>query len=390
MIIKNGSVLTDRWQFEAVDVVLNGDRIAAILPREEQDLATGHNTADVLDASGLLVIPGLVDIHIHGCAGHDFCDADPVALAEMAQFLARNGITSFLGTSITLSEKRLAEIFASSQDAIKNGIKNGARLHGIHMEGPFFAVEKKGAQAAAFIIDPDLELYQRLEQAAGGQIKIIDLAPERPGAGALIAYATGKATVALAHSMADYETAAQAFFAGATHVTHLFNAMTPFHHREPGIIGAASDAGATVEVISDGVHLHPSVVRAVFKWFGAERVVLVSDAMRACGLGDGDYELGGQPVHVRGSRATLSDGALVGSVSHLMQCVQRAVEFGIPLPQAVRAATENPAKVARIDRLVGSLAIGKKADILLVRPDLTIEKILIGGHIVFASELNRS
>jgi N-acetylglucosamine-6-phosphate deacetylase len=389
MIIRNGTVLTDRWQFETVDLVLNADRITAVLPREGPDvIAPGLDSQQqpfataVFDAAGLLVVPGLFDIHIHGCAGHDFCDADPAGLAEMAWHLARSGITSFLGTTMAQRERRLVEIFASCQKATQKGSQNGAVLQGIHLEGPFLAVEKKGAQAAEFIFDPDLELYKRLERASDGTIKIIDIAPERPGALALIAHAAANATVALAHSTADYETATQAFGAGASHVTHLFNAIPPFHHRAPGIVGAASDAQATVEIICDGVHLHPSVVRAVFKWFGAERVVLVSDAMRACGLPDGQYELGGQAVTVQGNRATLIDGTLAGSVTDLMGCVRNAVEFGIPLTVALRAASGNPAQAARLEDQIGSLSVGKKADILLVRPDLAVEKVMIDGAFI--------
>jgi len=385
MLIKNGTVLNDQWRFEALDIQVEGDRIATLhqRPAEKTDAALGGQDNDlVIDATGCLVIPGLVDIHIHACAGHDFCDADPAKIAVMAQFLAKQGITTFLGTSMALGENRLANIFTVGQQVIKSGIDGGAQLRGIHMEGPFFAVEKKGAQSAEFIIDPDVELYKRLEIAADHQIKIVDVAPERPGAGDLIAYAAPETTVSIAHTMADYNAAAAAFQAGASHVTHLFNAMPPFNHRDPGVIGAASDAGATVELICDGIHLHPSIIRSVFKWFGEDKVVLISDAMRACGLTDGQYELGGQTVHVAKNKATLADGTIAGSVTDLMQCVRNAVAYGIPLASAVRAATINPATVAHLDQLVGSLTPGKTADLLIVDPDLKIKQVIIGGSLI--------
>jgi len=300
----------------------------------------------------------------------------------MASHLAQQGVTSFLGTSMALGEERLARIFQVGQEVILTGLPGGAQMRGIHMEGPFFAVEKKGAQAAENIIDPDVELYQRLEQAAGQLIRIVDVAPERPGALELTRYAAPHTTVSIAHTMANYEQAISAFDAGASHVTHLFNAMPPFNHRDPGVVGAASDAGASVELICDGIHLHPSVVRSVFKWFGSDKVVLVSDAMRACGLADGSYDLGGQTVHVNGSRATLADGTLAGSVTDLMQCLRNAVSFGVPVEAAVRAATANPARIARIDDQVGSVEIGKKADLLVVTPELELKAVVIGGQIV--------
>lgn len=394
MKIVNGQVLGQDFVFAPLDIRVEADRISGLDLRQDGEgkiPVAGNLTdpsgqsADTIDASGCLVIPGLVDIHIHACAGHDFCDADTEGLAVMAGHLARQGVTSFLGTSMALGEDRLARIFQVGQAAIRTGMTDGAQLRGIHMEGPFFAVEKKGAQAAEFIIDPDVALYQRLERAADQQIRIVDVAPERPGALELVRYAAPRTTVSIAHTVANYEQAAAAFAAGASHVTHLFNAMPPFSHRDPGVVGAASDAGVTVELICDGVHLHPSVVRSVFKWFGSDKVVLVSDAMRACGLADGSYDLGGQTVQVAGNRATLADGTIAGSVTDLMQGVRNAVAFGVPIEAAVRAATANPARVARIDDQVGSLESGKKADLLVVTPALELKAVIIGGRLVVGS-----
>ena len=381
MNIINGHVLTDQWTFEPLDLVVEKDRIADLNPHQQKlETKAAQGTEATFDASGLLVIPGLFDIHIHACAGHDFCDADPAGMAAIAHHLASRGITSFLGTSMALDEARLAQVFEAGYQVIQSNHSAGATLRGIHMEGPFFAVAKKGAQAADFIIDPDVELFKRLEVAAGHQIRIVDVAPERPGALELVSYAAPHTTVSLAHTEANYLQATAAFMAGASHVTHLFNAMPPFNHRDPGVVGAASDAGASVELICDGVHIHPSVIRSVFNWFPADKIVLVSDAMRACGLADGTYDLGGQAVRVQGNRATLADGTLAGSVTDLMQGLRNAVRFGVPLIAAVRAATDNQARVARLNHEVGSLSIGKKADLLVITQDLTIKAVMIGGQ----------
>jgi N-acetylglucosamine-6-phosphate deacetylase len=392
MKIVGGQVLSGDWRFRPLDISIAGDRIVALNPRA----GNGGVDGTMIDAGGCLVIPGLVDIHIHGCVGQDFSDADPAGMEEMADYLASQGVTSFLGTTMALSEASMIRALAMGR-SIMTG--DGSALHdapaslpaapraaavmrGMYLEGPFLSLAKKGAQAAEFIRDPDPPLFRRLAQAGGPALRLIAIAPERPGALELIRSASAHATVALAHTNAQYDQAAAAFKAGATHVTHMFNAMPPFSHRDPGVIGAASDAGATVELICDGVHLHSSVVRAAFRWFGADKVVLVSDAMRACGLPDGSYTLGGQTVSVKGNRAALADGTLAGSVLNLMQCLRQAVAFGVPLASAVRAATGNPAVVARVFDRTGSLEVGKQADLLLVTPNLEIKDVILGGRLV--------
>jgi N-acetylglucosamine-6-phosphate deacetylase len=374
LLIINGKVLTEQWQFEDLDILIEAGHITNIMP---PGILAGDT---ILDVDGLMVVPGLIDIHIHGCVGFDFCDGTEDAMVAISQYLAQQGITSFLGTSMTLGEDQLADIFRINQRLIMKSIPNGAIMRGIHMEGPFLAREKKGAQSEQYLAMPDSKLFQRLNQAAGFQIKILDVAPELPGAMDLIREAAEVATVSLAHTAARYDQAMEAFANGASHITHLFNAMSPFSHREPGIIGASIDAGVTVELISDGIHLHPSVIRAAFKTYGLDRVVLVSDAMRACGLGNGSYQLGGQIVLVASDMATLPDGTLAGSIASLMQCVQRAVMFGIPTASAIKAASYNPACVAGLESEIGSIAIGKQADLLLLDESLALHGTLIGGE----------
>ncbi len=380
MLIKNGWVFTNQNTFQKLDVQVENGRISALSEPNNAPVDT-----KVIDAAGQYVLPGLIDIHIHACAGSDFCDGTEESMATMAKYLGANGITSFVAASMALDEPKLQRVFRVASETIADDTKKDrAHLCGINMEGPFFSKAKKGAQAEKYLINPDISVFDKLMEASGNNIKLLDLAPELPHAMELIRHASKKTTVSIAHTTADYQTAIKAFEAGASHVTHLFNAMPAFAHREPGVVGAASDIGATVELICDGIHIHPSAVRSIFRWFGDDKVVLISDAMSACGMSDGDYELGGQKVSVKSGRATLADGTIAGSATNLQTCLRRAVEFGVPLESAVKAATVNPAKVARIDKEVGSITIGKRADLLLLDGELNVKQVLIGGCAVIS------
>ncbi len=373
MQIKNGTLYTQGFFFEPHDLITSGDRIARIAP---SGIETGE---EVLDASGCYVVPGLVDIHIHGAAGSDLCDGTAQAVDAIASYLGEMGVTSFLGTSMAFGEERLTAIFESVRPLV-GADRGGAVLRGINMEGPFFSPEKKGAQAKEHLADPDIGLFDRLFEASGRNVRLVDVAPELPGALPFIEHAARRCWVSLAHTAADYEQARAGFRAGADHVTHLFNAMPPFGHREPGVVGAAADLAAYVELISDGVHVHPAMVRAVFQLFGAERVCLISDAMSACGMPDGSYELGGQAVRVEQGRAALADGTIAGSAACLTDCVRRAVSFGVPLEDALRAATANPAKSVGLYGEVGSLSEGKRADLLVLDKGLNLKAVVLGGQ----------
>lgn len=395
MIIRNGLVLTDSGVFVRGDLVIDENHRIAAVPGVEASAAvsvaessatvpgagTSPGTAaflpadeETIDAQGLYVLPGLVDVHIHGAVGHDFCDASPQGLARIAAYLHSNGITSFCPTSMTLPPADLKEIFRSIQGVPADSAH--ARILGIHMEGPFIAPEKKGAQNASHIHAPDIALFRELNEACGGQIRLITIAPEQPGSMEFIEALHDTTAISLGHSPAGYEEAKKAFDAGACHATHLFNAMASLHHRDPGIIGAAADSPQVmVEVICDGIHVHPAVIRMIFGLFGPDRVVLISDAMRAAGMEDGSYELGGQEVHKCGSRATLADGTLAGSVTNLFGCMQNAVRFGIPLETAVRAASCNPAKSIGLAD-AGRIIPGGEADLLLVDSNLELVKVL--------------
>jgi len=372
MILKNGRIFTENARLVPADVELAQGRIARVA---EAGTLSG---ADVVDAAGKIVAPGFVDIHIHGSKGSDFCDAEPSAIETMEDYLGSEGVTTFCGTTMAFDEPILSHIFDVAKPYMGKE-RGGAVLRGINMEGPFFNKAKKGAQAEKYIVDPDIEMFERLWERSGENIKLVDIAPELPGAVPFIEQASKKCVVSIAHTTANYAQAKAAYEAGASHATHLFNAMPPFAHRDPGVVGAASDDAAHVEMISDGIHLHPAVVRSVFKWFGAERVCLISDSMRAAGMPNGVYSLGGQTVYMTDGKATLEDGTIAGSATCLAECFRRAVSFGVPLEQALRAATINPAQTIGLFGELGSITAGKRADVLLLDETLHPEKIWIGG-----------
>ena len=326
------------------------------------------------------LIPGFIDVHTHGAIGGDHSDGNEDKMREMAEFYAKNGTTSFLATTLTATEETLA-------NAVKNvgayeRSDSGARCLGVHLEGPFFSHAKRGAHPADLLKLPDISMFMRLNELSGRKIKLVSVSPELDGAMEFIREASKICRVSLAHSACDYKTAMQAFTNGATHVTHLFNGMNPFLHREPGIIGAAMDSDAFVEVICDGYHLHPSVIRAAFRVF-KKRVCLISDSLRCAGLPDGNYESAGLAVTVRSGKAILTDGgSLAGSTITLLQGVRNAVSLGIPLCEAVSAATINCAKTIGVNDKIGIIKPGAYADFLLLDSELNILKVFIGGKAI--------
>ena len=344
---------------------------------------------DVLDASGCYVIPGLIDIHFHGCMDRDFCDGTMEAIRTLASYEAKEGITAICPATLTLPAKELETILSCAAEYSRTYPSDPvhADLVGINMEGPFISHVKKGAQNGKYIRPFDATLALSFLKASGGLVKMIGLAPEEnPEFEAGIASVRDKVRVSLAHTNADYDTALRAFRAGASHVVHLYNAMPEAAHREPGVIGAAMDSKeVTAELICDGNHVHPSMVRAAFSMFGAERIVLISDSLRAAGMGNGLMMLGGQQVRVEGTRATLVEGGnLAGSVTNLMRCMRIAVkEMGIALEEAVRCATFNPARVIGADDAYGSISPGKHANaVLLDRAGLQVRAVIKDGKVL--------
>ncbi len=359
------------------------DPARGFVPRElfiEGERIAADGGGKVLDAAGSYIIPGLTDLHFHGCAGADFSDGDPEGLAAMADYELSRGVTQICPAGMTLPAEKISALCAMAA-AHRESARSGADLVGVNLEGPFLSREKRGAQNEAYLREPDAALFAEWYARADGLLKLVTVAPELPGAEAFIRAQAGRVTVSVGHTAADYETARAAFGAGARQVTHLFNAMPPFAHRAPGVIGAAADCpDIRCELICDGIHVHPSAVRAAFRLFGTDRMLLISDTMRAAGLGDGDYALGGLAVRVSGSRATLADGTLAGSVTDLMSCLCHAVSFGIPLADAVTAAAVNPARALGIDADYGTLDVGKVANLCLLGPDLTLRRVIFHGQ----------
>ena len=384
MIIKNASIYTEDHTFVNGNAVVENGRFVSFSDFSEQD-------AQIVDAQGLYMIPGLVDIHFHGCMGADMCDGTKEALDIITKYEASIGVTSIAPATMTLPVEELESILKTAAEYKKeceniNQIetkndKKRADFVGINMEGPFISASKKGAQAEENILQCDYEYFCRLQKAAKGLIKLVDLAPEEPGAMEFIEKAKDEVVISLAHTASNYDTAKEAIQRGASHATHLYNAMPPLNHRNPGVIGAVRDSETChAELICDGVHIHPSVIRATFAMFGAKRMILISDSMRATGLNDGDYTLGGQPVKVKGNLATLHDGTIAGSATNLMDCVRFVVKkVGLPFETAVMCASENPAKEIGIFHEVGSISAGKKADFVLLDKDLNIVSVYVDG-----------
>ena len=335
-----------------------------------------------VDLGGAAVIPGLVDIHTHGAAGADFSDGDIEGLRRMAAHLAKCGVTSFAPTSMTLPYETLAAAFETAVHLRENRPAGCARVMGIHMEGPYFSEKKKGAQNGAYLKLPDPEGFRKLYEGCGGLVRIVDVAPELEGAAEFAAGAKALCTVSVAHTDANYDEAAAVFDAGADHLTHLFNAMPPIHHRKPGVIGAASEREDVIaELICDGLHVHPSSVRMAFKLFPG-RICLISDSLRCCGMPDGEYELGGQQVFLSGGVARLADGTIAGAASDLYADMLNAIRFGIPRDEAVMAATIRPAREIGRDDEIGSVEVGKYADFVVCGENLQPEAVCIGGEAV--------
>lgn len=380
MRIANGKVF-DGQCFRERDVVVEGQTFSSI--EASGDVACGAGgAADTLDASGCYVIPGLIDVHFHGAMGHDFCDASDEGISAIAAYEASRGVTSICPTTMTLPEERLAPIVASV--AAHEAAAGEAGIVGINMEGPYIAPDKVGAQNPAYVRSASIEEFGRLQQQAMGLIKLVDVAPEQPGNLEFIRQMSHDVRVSVAHTCTSYDDACVAFDAGARHMTHLFNAMPALHHREPGPIAAGAERNdVTAEIIADGVHIHPAMVRLAFALFGDDRMILISDSLRACGLGDGEYELGGQQFFVKGNRATIANGSLAGSVSDVMACMRTAVRaMGIPLTSAVKAATVNPARALGLDGKLGAIAPGYQADAVVLDRDLNIKHVVLRGKAI--------
>lgn len=372
MLLIHAKYLDEDFRLVQGDIEIEDGKILRVgkdLPRKEEDLA--------VDCAGsYTVVPGFVDVHIHGCAGADTCDATREALEAMAAFLLAHGVTSFCPTTMTTSRETIQAALLAAKDMMDHPMEGGARVVGVNMEGPFIAKERKGAQKEEDILPPDFPLFHQFYEESGGIVRLVDVAPEQPGGLDFVEKASQLCTVSIAHTTADYDQAKAAFDKGVTHATHLFNAMSGLHHRKPGVVGAVfDDSRVRGELICDGFHIHPAVLRAAFRLLG-DRALIVSDSMRANGMLEGEaFDLGGQMVTVHQGKALLPDGTIAGSVTNLHQEIKNLVSFGVPFEQAVKAATLVPARAIGLDGEIGSIAPGKRADLVVLDENLDIAAV---------------
>ena len=387
MIIDNVYVFTPEKTFVKGGIILKGDKIEKIY--REQDMP--QFTEKVIDGEGCYAIPGLIDLHFHGCKGDDFCDGKKDAIGRIAEYEASIGVTAIAPATMTLPVEELEHILQTAAEYKKETKDcHKAGLLGINMEGPFISPVKKGAQDEKNILPCSVEICDRFLKASEGLVKFIGVAPEESdNAVEFIREVSDRVNVSLAHTNADYDTAMEACKAGVNHAVHLYNAMPEFTHRAPGVVGAVFDnKDVMTEIICDGIHIHPSVVRATFQMMGADRMILISDSMRATGMPDGQYTLGGLDVKVVGRRATLvSDGAIAGSATNLMDCLRTVVKkMDLPLETAVACATINPAKSLGVEAQYGSLEAGKKAHVVLLDHDLKLKAVVKDGVRIFQEQ----
>jgi N-acetylglucosamine-6-phosphate deacetylase len=388
--MSNLAIIQGRLPAEFVAVqVADSDGFAAAHVHTEGEVITAVTTGEAasvsasLDATGCYVLPGFVDVHVHGGHGHDTMDADPDALAAMARFFARHGVTGFLPTTMTAP---LDPIEAAVRTVAGAPVRpaDGARMLGVHLEGPYISPEFPGAQRKEDIRPPSVAEFARL--AAAGPVRMMTLAPEQPGGAALVSAVIGSGSVAVVgHSSATYDESITAFDLGVNQATHTYNAMTGLHHRRPGTLGAVlSDDRVFAQLIADNIHVHPAAMNVLARCKGPTRTVLITDAMRAAGLPEGDYELGGQPVSVRDGQCRLADGTLAGSVLTMDRAlVNFMAAAGWSLAQAWPATSRTPATSIGLHDRLGAIRPGYLADLVLLNQELGVEATIVAGQIAY-------
>lgn len=376
MLIKNAFILKENFKFERGNIEFD---------RTISNFASNF-ALETIDAQGMLLVPGLIDVHTHGAVGFDMSAPDAGVYQAMTEYYASNGVTSFVLGTMSMPK---AELLASLQrvSSLMQGAHSAAYPQGIYLEGTFISSDKCGAHKPEFLSEPDTELLGQLLAAAKGYIKVVAVAPELKKALPFIESAAKQVVISLAHTTAEYELSNKAIEFGATNATHLFNAMSPLSARNPGVIGAVIDNDKVfVEVIADGVHLHKSIIRLAFKVCGENRMILISDSVPVVGLGVGTYTVGGREIRAAADCARDADGTLIGSTLSLLDCVRKCTEIGIPLEQAIKAASFNPARMLGVDKVTGSIGVGKSADLVLLDRDLNVRMVFVKGHKVFSAD----
>ena len=373
MFYKNARIFTGDFQFHNGAFEVKDGLFGEVLPEKVP--------ADAIDLEGATVIPGLVEVHSHGNSGADFSDGDYEGLKAMAKFYAQCGATSFAPASMTLPYDVLSVAFANAKQLKEEAPEGYSRIMGIQMEGPYFSYKKRGAQNAAYLMEPDFEGFKKLYDECGGLVRIVDIAPELPGAAEFVAKAKDYCTVSIAHTDCTYDDARAAVDAGVTHLTHLYNAMPGIHHRNPGSIPAGvENENVQAEIICDGFHIHPASVRLAFTMF-KNRMILVSDSGRCTGQPEGyQFDLGGQMAELRGGVAKLvGTDTIACSASDMWKCLKNTISWGVSEEEAVRAASYNPAKALGAQDKIGSIETGKYADFIITDANYETKRVFIGG-----------
>ncbi len=361
MILKNGNIFID-GKFVRSDLKITDGKIAEFCSGE----------GDALDCDGKYIIPGLVDIHTHGCIGYDFSFASSNEINKMRKHYLKNGITAIVPTTVALSDDDII----NAVDSIKRAANNdhaGAEIIGVNLEGPYLSPKKCGAHDKNLLKAPDLEFIEKL----GDFIKIVNVAPEYDNAVEFIKNFKGKTSIA--HTDCDYDTALNAIRTGADHITHIFNAMNGLHHRKPGVVGAFFDSDAVAEIICDGIHISPAVLRMMFS-LKPEKLAVISDSMSAAGLSDGNYKLGNLSVIVNHSVATLPDGTIAGSTMNIYEMMRKLISIGIEPEKAVYSVSAVPADSIGIGDKHGHIKINRNADIIIANKDFSIDRIFFRGN----------
>jgi len=376
ILLKHGEIYTEKGIIYNGDVLISEDKIVEI----GKDL---YNVdAEVIDLKGKKIVPGFIDIHIHGGVGYDTMNATYEALNAISIHLAKHGVTSFCATTMTMDVPYILNALKNINETMKKGT-GGAQILGAYVEGPFISKEHKGAQDEKYIIQPDKELFDKFLEVSGDNIKVVALAPEKDPDGSFVEHVTKKGVkVSLGHTNATYEEMKNGVDHGATIAVHTYNGMKGLHHREPGALGEVFlDDRIYSEVISDFIHTHLASVKILIKIKGTDKVILISDAMPACGLGDGEYIFGGQKVLVKEGVAKLENGSLAGSTLTLDKALANITFLGVPLFEACKMASLNPAKAIGVDNRKGSIKVGKDADIVVLNNDLTVYMTIIEGKV---------
>lgn len=376
MLLKNATVYGEDFEPKKADVLIHGEKIVKVGKIAEDE---------AIFLTGLTLIPGLIDIHLHGCAGEDFLQFSENSLSVASNWLAEHGITSFCPTYSTRPIEQLEAAIDNTKE--KKDKLEGAYVLGLHLEGRYISAKKRGAQLSHYISPANSEEFLALQEKSGGLFCLVVVAPEVSRAMDFIREVSKVCTVSVAHSDADYDTTVSAFRAGASHVTHLYNGMTELHHRNPGVVGAtldrAKEMGVFAELICDGFHIHPAALRIAFKALGEDNSVIVSDSMSAAGCADGEYTAGGGDiVKVVDGKSVLPDGTISASTTNVYDQLKNVIRYGVPLKQAIKSATINAAKSIGMDSITGSISVGKNADLVAVDDNFNIRMVIIKGKIV--------